>query len=153
MREYSQHKADGQDDVNGDRASEGQSSLTAQLRAAADLIPGHVWYATPSGALVFINSKSADYLQLPKDHPLRFGIDVGGAWDCHIPLLHPDDHEETRKVWSACLRTGPAGEVSFRVRDSEGKYKWFLSRAELKTLGNASGCFQRRSHCGYFGTI
>ena len=26
--------------------------------------------------------------------------------DAHIPLLHPDDLEESRKVWSACLRTG-----------------------------------------------
>jgi hypothetical protein len=58
------------------------------------------------------------------------GIDVGGAWDSHISLLHPDDHEETRRVWSTCLRTGSAGEVAFRVRNTEGKYRWFLSRAE-----------------------
>ena len=50
--------------------------------------------------------------------------------DAHIPLLHPDDREESRKVWSACLRTGEAGEVSFRVRDAQGGYRWFLSRAE-----------------------
>jgi PAS fold len=50
--------------------------------------------------------------------------------DAHIPLLHPDDLEESRKVWSACLRTGEAGEVSFRVRDAQGGYRWFLSRAE-----------------------
>jgi PAS domain-containing protein len=50
--------------------------------------------------------------------------------DAHIPLLHPDDREESRKVWSTCLRTGEAGEVSFRVRDAQGGYRWFLSRAE-----------------------
>jgi PAS domain-containing protein len=38
--------------------------------------------------------------------------------------------EESRKVWSTCLRTGEAGEVSFRVRDAQGGYRWFLSRAE-----------------------
>src|SRR6202012_200483 len=27
-------------------------------------------------------------------------------------------------------RTGSAGEVSFRVADSSGSYRWFLSRAE-----------------------
>jgi PAS domain S-box-containing protein len=116
--------------ANGNRASEEHSSVKAQLRAAADAIPGHVWYATPSGALIFINSKSADYLQLPTDHPLRLGIDTGGPWDSHIPLLHPDDHEETRRVWSHCLRTESPGEVSFRVRDPEGKYRWFLSLAQ-----------------------
>jgi PAS domain S-box-containing protein len=50
--------------------------------------------------------------------------------DAHIPLLHPDDREESRKVWSTCLRTGEVGEVSFRVRDAQGGYRWFLSRAE-----------------------
>jgi PAS domain-containing protein len=50
--------------------------------------------------------------------------------DAHIPLLHPNDREESRKVWSTCLRTGEAGEVGFRVRDAQGGYRWFLSRAE-----------------------
>ena len=54
----------------------------------------------------------------------------GAAWDAHIPLLHPDDQDETRKVWSDCLSTGCPGELSFRVRSGEGNYRWFLSRAE-----------------------
>jgi PAS domain S-box-containing protein len=45
-------------------------------------------------------------------------------------LLHPDDREESRKVWSTCLRRGEAGEASFRVRNAQGGYRWFLSRAE-----------------------
>ncbi|HLY40284.1 MAG TPA: sigma 54-interacting transcriptional regulator [Terracidiphilus sp.] len=126
----SQDDADRLDGVNGVGASEKQLSIEAQLRATANVIPGHVWYAIPSGALVFVNSRSADYLGLPEDHPLRFGVDVGGEWDSHIALLHPDDHEETRRVWSNCLRTGSAGEVAFRVRNIEGEFHWFLSRAE-----------------------
>jgi PAS domain-containing protein len=126
----SQYDADGLDGENGVGAPEKQLSIEAQLRATANVIPGHVWYATPAGVLVFVNSRSADYLGLPKDHPLRLGIDLGGEWDSHIRFLHPDDHEETRRVWSNCLRTGSAGEVAFRVRNIEGKYHWFLSRAE-----------------------
>jgi formate hydrogenlyase transcriptional activator len=130
MPPSSQYDADRLDGVNAVGASEKQSSIEAQLRAVANVVPGHVWYATRSGALVFLNSRSADYLGLPMDHPLRFGIDLGGEWDSHIPLLHPDDHTETRKIWSECLRTGSAGEVAFRVRNSDGEYHWFLSRAE-----------------------
>ena len=104
--------------------------LGAELQLALNLIPAHTWYAAPSGALTFLNERGSDYLGLPQDHPLRFGIDTGAEWDSHIPLLHPDDHEETRRVWSNCLRTGCAGQVSFRVRDTEGGYRWFLSRAE-----------------------
>ena len=104
--------------------------LDAQLQATLNLIPAYVWYAVPAGALTFVNERIADYLGLPQDHPLRSGTANGAEWDSHIPLLHADDHEETRRVWSACLRTGSAGKVSFRVRSAEGDYRWFLSRAE-----------------------
>src|SRR5882762_9921590 len=102
----------------------------AQLRATLNVIPAYTWYAGPSGALTFVNERSAAYLGLPKDHPLRLGIESGAAWDSHLPMLHPDDREATRKVWSDCLRTGSPGEATFRVRGAEGNYRWFLSRAE-----------------------
>ena len=101
-----------------------------QLQATLNLIPAHTWYASASGALIFANERASDYLGLPKDHPLRLGINNGGEWDSHIALLHPDDHEEARRVWSTCLRTGSPGQMSFRVRNAEGRYRWFLSRAE-----------------------
>jgi PAS domain S-box-containing protein len=104
--------------------------LEAHLQATLNVIPAYTWYARPSGALTFVNARCADYLGLPKDHPLRFGIDTGAAWDSHVPLLHPDDHEQTRRNWSTCLRTGSGSEESFRVRNAEGTYRWFLSRAE-----------------------
>ena len=110
--------------------SQRRPPLPEELQVALNLIPAHVWYAKPSGALTFLNERGSDYLGLPKDHPLRFGIDTGAEWDSHIPLLHPDDHEETRRVWSTCLRTGCAGHVSLRVRNAQGGYRWFLSRAE-----------------------
>ena len=111
-------------------ANNSESGREAQLQATLNVIPAYTWYALPSGALTFVSYRTADYLGLPKDHPLRFGIDTTASWDSHIPLLHPDDQEETRRVWSTCLRTGRAAEVSFRVRNAEGGYRWFLSRAE-----------------------
>jgi formate hydrogenlyase transcriptional activator len=105
-------------------------ALEAQLQATLNVIPAYTWYAAPSGALTFANKRLADYLGLPKDHPLRFGIATGAAWDSHIALLHPDDQEESRKVWSTCVRTGCAGEFTFRVRNAEGVHRWFITRAE-----------------------
>jgi PAS domain S-box-containing protein len=104
--------------------------LEAQLQATLNVIPVYTWYALPSGALAFVNERTGDYLGLPKDHPLRFGIDIGAEWDAHIPFLHPDDREESRRVWSACVRTGSPSENSFRVRSAQGEYRWFLSRVE-----------------------
>jgi PAS domain S-box-containing protein len=120
------------------QATQQFENLAAQLQATLNMIPAFAWYASASGALTFVNKRTADYLGLPNDDPLRFGIATGAAWDSHIPLLHPDDHDETRKVWSTCLSTGAAGEVSFRVRDAQGGYRWFLSCAEpLRSSGGS----------------
>src|SRR6267378_4907256 len=101
-----------------------------QLKAMLDLIPASAWYANPSGGVTFVNKRNADYRGISSDHPLRLGTVKGAAWDSHIPLLHPDDHDEAGKVWSTCLKTGQAGEITFRVRNQTGGYRWFLSRAE-----------------------
>jgi PAS domain S-box-containing protein len=116
-------------DVDGKKAEE-QSRVLAQLQATLNVIPAYAWCAAPSGGLTFVNKRTADYLGLPKDHPLRFGIDIGAQWDAHIPLLHPEDHERSRESWSTCLRTGEPAEESFRVRNAQGGYRWFRSRVE-----------------------
>jgi PAS domain S-box-containing protein len=104
--------------------------IEGQLRNALNLIPAFAWYCNASGGLTFLNERGSDFLGLPQDHPVRHGIDTGAEWDSHIALLHPDDYEEARRVWSILLRTGCAGDVSFRVRNAEGGYRWHLSRAE-----------------------
>jgi PAS domain S-box-containing protein len=116
--------------LSGEQRTTSTRPFEAQLQATLDKIPAYTWYANPTGALAFVNTRSADYAGLASDHPLRFGIETGAAWDSHIAFLHPDDHEETRRVWSTCLRTRSAGEVTFRARSAEGAYRWFLSRAE-----------------------
>src|SRR5713226_5026124 len=117
-------------DVDAGKKAEDQPGYVAQLQATLNVIPAHTWYASPSGGLTFVNKRTADYLGLPKDHPLRFGIDVGAQWDAHLPFVHPDDRAETQENWSTRLRTGEGGEGSFRVRNAQGGYRWFLSRAE-----------------------
>jgi PAS domain S-box-containing protein len=112
------------------KKAEVQAGFKAQVQAILNVIPAHTWYASPSGGLTFVNTRTADYLGLPGDHPLRFGIDVGAQWDAHLPFVHPDDRAETQENWSTRLRTGEGGEGSFRVRNAQGGYRWFLSRAE-----------------------
>src|SRR6476620_2311649 len=112
--------------------------LRAELKAALNLIPAFAWYCNAAGGLTFLNERGSDYLGLPKDHPIRLGIDTGAEWDSHIQLLHPDDHEEARRVWSTLLRTGCAGDVSFRVRNAGGGYRWHLSRAEPVRAANGT---------------
>ena len=111
-------------------SSEGNVEHLAQLQATLNILPAYAWYAAPSGALTFANKRTADYLCLSQDHPLRLGIDVEAQWDDWLALLHPDDREKARKYWSDCLRTGEAGEHSYRVPNDQGDHRWFLSRFE-----------------------
>src|SRR5258708_5242124 len=69
--------------------SESKQVFEAQLRATLDVIPAYTWYADPSGALTFVNKRLADYLGLPKTHPLRFAIPPAAPSPPHTPLLHP----------------------------------------------------------------
>src|ERR1700758_5829561 len=107
-----------------------QLGFKAQVQAILNVLPAYTWYAAPRGALTFVNTRTADYLGIPNDHPLRFGIDVGAEWDHSFALLHPDDREDARKYWSSRLRTGEGGEHNYRVRSAEGDYRWFLTRME-----------------------
>jgi len=116
--------------LRGSNAFGPNSSFAKQLRETLNAIPAYAWYADPLGALIFVNERAADYGGLPKDHPLRSGFDNGASWDSHISFLHPDDHDETRRIWSNCLETERAGEVNFRAVDAQGGYRWFVSRAE-----------------------
>jgi PAS domain S-box-containing protein len=109
---------------------EGNPEFTAQLQAILNVLPAYTWYAAPSGGLTFVNKRTGDYLGVPKDHPLRSGIDIGAQWDDWVPLLHPDDQEEARNQWSNLLRMGEGGEHSYRVRSAQGDYRWFLTRNE-----------------------
>ena len=119
----------GSDGSEGKKA-EVQPGFLAQVQAILNVLPAYTWYGTSSGSLTFVNKRQADFLGVPKDHPLRLGIDVGAQWDDWVPLLHPDEQEEARKYWSNCLRTGKGDEHYYRVRNTQGSYRWFLTRAE-----------------------
>jgi PAS domain S-box-containing protein len=110
--------------------SEISKQLLEHLRATLDKLPGYTWHASPTGGLTFVNIRSAEYHQIPADHPIRHGAVTDAAWDSHLVFLHPDDHENTRRVWANCLKTGRGGEVEFRSLGADGIYRWFLSRAE-----------------------
>ena len=114
----------------GRTGPEGNAEFVAQLQAILNVLPAYTWYSDPSGGLTFVNKRTAEYLGFPEDHPLRFGVDIGASWDDWVTLLHPDDQEDARKYRLDSLRTGEAGEHSYRVRSVQGDYRWFLTRFE-----------------------
>jgi hypothetical protein len=122
-------------------SSQPSPGLEAQLQATLNLVPAYTWYTLPSGALTFVNKRTGDYLGLANDHPLRLGIDTGGDSEVHIPLLHPDDRDEARRIWSDCIRTGVPSESSIRIRNAEGEYRWFQTQVEPLRASNGAILF------------
>jgi len=79
---------------------------------------------------LIVNGATADYLGLPSDHPLRFGVAFEARWDAHVVFLHPQDQPTSSKNWAEQIQAGRPRDDQFRILGADGKYRWFLSRAE-----------------------
>ncbi|MDT7811781.1 MAG: hypothetical protein QOJ42_1697 [Acidobacteriaceae bacterium] len=104
--------------------------VEANLQVTLNALPTQAWYARASGALAFVNGATADYLGLPSDHPLRFAADFEAPWDAHLIFLHPEDQPTSSRSWAEQIRTGRPRDDQFRLLGADGKYRWFLTRAE-----------------------
>ncbi|MEO6994536.1 MAG: PAS domain-containing protein [Lacunisphaera sp.] len=92
----------------------------SRFRQIADTMPQIVWGAGTDGVLDYYNRQWFEYVGLPEN-------DFEGArWDKYI---HPDDLPVTYETWMAALETGQPYQIEFRVRNSEGNYRLFLTRA------------------------
>src|SRR5260370_10143248 len=104
--------------------------VEANLQVTLNALPTQAWYARASGALAFVNGATADYLGLPSDHPLRFAADFETPWDAHLVFLHPEDQPTSNRNWAEQIQTGRPRDDQFRVLGADGKYRWFVRRAE-----------------------
>lgn len=100
------------------------------LQMTLNTLPTQAWYARASGALAFVNGVTADYLGLPSDHSLRFALDFEAPWDAHLVFLHPEDQPASSRNWAEQIQTGRPRDDRFRILGADGKYRWFLTRAE-----------------------
>ncbi len=91
-----------------------------QYRFLAESIPQMVWTALPTGALDYYNRRVSDYGGIPIDQL------IGAGWTA---MLHPDDLDRALNRWQQSLTTGDDYETEFRLRDTEGRYRWHLVRA------------------------
>ncbi len=101
----------------------------------------YAWYAAASGALAFVNKRCGDYLGFTSQPPPSgLAFMRPREWDSHLTFfLHPDDHEETRRVWSTCLGSGRAGRSEFSSSKCGGTVSLkFLSRVEPLRSGDGS---------------
>jgi PAS domain S-box-containing protein len=104
--------------------------VEVNLQMGLNALPAQAWYARAAGALAFVNGPTADYLGLPSDHPLRFAADFEAPWNAHLVFLHPEDRLASSRNWAEQIQTGYPRDDQFRILGADGKYRWFLTRAE-----------------------
>ncbi|WP_437592664.1 PAS domain-containing sensor histidine kinase [Sorangium sp. So ce1000] len=83
----------------------------------AEAIPQLVWTATPDGEFDYFNRRFTEYLG---ERPPS-----GAAWTAAI---HPEDVERVVARWKESFVSGDAYEIEYRMRRSDGIYRWFLVR-------------------------
>jgi PAS domain S-box-containing protein len=86
------------------------------LRALSEALPTIVWTATPDGAGEYFNGRLTEYSGLSPSQA------AGDGW---LSLVHPDDVERAADTWRAALGAGSRYEVNYRLRRSDGIYRWF----------------------------
>ena len=102
------------------RAERALRASEAQVRSFAAAMPHHVWAATPDGKLDWFSQQVADYSGAdPEDL-------MGDRWG---DLVHADDLDGAVAAWRKALTTATVYEIEFRLRRSDGAYRWHLARA------------------------
>ena len=108
----------------------------ARFRAIADNIPNLAFMADPQGAIYWFNQRWLDYTGASL-HENR-----GEGW---MRAHHPDHSARVVAGWKRACETGRAWEDTFPLRSADGRWRWFLSRAE--PIRDAAGRIER-----WFGT-
>ena len=103
----------------------------AQFRTLAQVLPSHVWTARPDGLLNWFNDQVYAY------SGARPGELDGRGW---AAIVHPEDADAAAQAWQQAVDTGSDYQIEFRVRRSDGKWRWHLVRAVAlrDELGNVT---------------
>ncbi|HMB89665.1 MAG TPA: PAS domain-containing protein, partial [Rhodothermales bacterium] len=83
-------------------------------------IPQQVWTARPDGHLDFVNEVVLHYFGR------TYREIIGEGWQA---MIHPEDLPACIARWSHALETGTPYEIEFRLRRTDGVYRWHLGRA------------------------
>jgi PAS domain S-box-containing protein len=102
------------------RAEESSQRVERELRAVIDTIPAQVWTASPNGDNDFVNDRWLSYTNFVFN-------DSEIGWNA---TFHPADLNIHRERWRAATDNGTTFENEARVRRHDGKYRWFLFRAD-----------------------
>ena len=91
-----------------------------RFRVMADTVPDIIYTANVEGQIDFLSQRFYDISGLPQKSGL------GSGW---THAVHPEDLARVSAAWQHSLETGDAFKAEFRMRNHQGNYRWFISRA------------------------
>ena len=91
-----------------------------RYRVLADLNPQTLWIGEPDGRISYTNQGHAEYRGVEMEDLL------GSRW---ADSFHPDDKAPAMKAWAHSVATGEEYAIEARIRNSEGEFRWWVSRA------------------------
>jgi PAS domain S-box-containing protein len=91
-----------------------------RFRQLAELSPSTVWFAEPDGGLSYISQDFYDSTGMTPASALPTG------W---ISVVHPDDIHRVETEWDNALRDYSRYDTEFRIKHSDGNYRWISARA------------------------
>jgi PAS domain S-box-containing protein len=89
----------------------------ADLHMIIDMVPHMVWLARPDGTTEYVNRRVVEYVGESTTGP--FG------W---LALVHPEDADRAGRAWTEALGQATPLEVEHRLRRSDGRYRWHVTR-------------------------
>lgn len=92
----------------------------ARFAALTESLPQIVWSAPADGEPDFYNRLWYAYTGMPA------GSEATRAW---TEWLHPEDAPRVLAAWRTSVQTGAPYDVEYRLRDAEGRWRWFAGRA------------------------
>ncbi|MBX7481860.1 GAF domain-containing protein [Qipengyuania qiaonensis] len=128
MRRISQHRL-------GETAKEAVDERESNLKRMIDSVPGIAWSADAFGNFEYVNARWDELTGLVQPR-------TPGDWQAAI---HPEDWEKASSAFLASLESGTAFEYEWRLKMSDGNYRWMLSRAVQSQAGGGAS--------RWFGTV
>lgn len=100
-----------------------------RFRTMADTTPSLVWMCDAQGKITYLNERRITFTGPDPD---------AGYGDTWIAYVHPDDQMKILDTFSQALKTGEAFSNEYRLRRSDGVYRWMFDVASPRVNGDGS---------------
>jgi two-component system cell cycle sensor histidine kinase/response regulator CckA len=92
-----------------------------RYRLLTESVPEIIFTAMPNIGNEYCNRRWYEYTGLTLEQT------TGKGW---LQVVHPEDRERARAEWLEATRTGRNFEIEYRLRRSDGVYRWFRGHAQ-----------------------